>query len=115
MPWGAVKGWHLSNSEKSIIGDQKSIISARLSQAEGKPCVSGQPHKRYIFVDIATDHIIFSREGVRYYSSLKINAIWKLYQVYISCKHNINNNWQTTNEMLRLTKHWACKKKVLLQ
>ena len=30
MPWGAVKGWHLSNSEKSIIGDQKSIISARL-------------------------------------------------------------------------------------
>ena len=26
----AVKGWHLSNSKKSIIGDQKSIISARL-------------------------------------------------------------------------------------
>ena len=30
MPWGAVKVWHLSKSEKSIIGDQKSIISARL-------------------------------------------------------------------------------------
>ena len=26
----ALKGWHLSNPEKSIIGDQKSIISARL-------------------------------------------------------------------------------------
>ena len=25
-----MKGWHLRNSEKSIIGDQKSIISARL-------------------------------------------------------------------------------------
>ena len=25
-----MKGWHLSNSEKCIIGDQKSITSARL-------------------------------------------------------------------------------------
>ena len=32
VPWAAVnlKGWHLGNPEKSIIGDQKSIISARL-------------------------------------------------------------------------------------
>ena len=35
MPWRAVKGWHLSDSEKSIIGDQKSIISARLFFAAG--------------------------------------------------------------------------------
>ena len=32
VPWAAVnlKGWHLGNPEKSIIGDQNSIISARL-------------------------------------------------------------------------------------